>query len=49
MNKLYLSALLVFPLLMSCTTEPDEEEVWDAAKVCPETVDGAESELRCGK
>ena len=37
MNKLYLSALLVFPLLMSCTTEPDDDDSWDAAKVCPET------------
>ena len=24
MNKLYLSALLIFPLLMSCTTESDD-------------------------
>ena len=37
MNKLYLSALLVFPLLISCTTEPDDDDSWDAAKVCPET------------
>lgn len=28
---------LIFPLLTSCTTGSDEDEVWDAAKVCPET------------
>lgn len=38
MNKLYLSALFIFPLLMSCTTDPDDgDDGWDAAKVCPET------------
>jgi Fibrobacter succinogenes major domain (Fib_succ_major). len=31
--------LLIIPLvlLVSCTTEPDDDDSWDAAKVCPET------------
>lgn len=38
MNKLYLFALLIFPLLMSCTTDSDDDDDgWDATKVCPET------------
>ena len=38
MNKFCLSALFIFPLLMSCTTDPDDDDDgWDAAKVCPET------------
>jgi uncharacterized protein (TIGR02145 family) len=30
--------LLIIPLvlLVSCTTEPDDDDSWDAAKVCPE-------------
>ncbi len=37
MNKLYLSALFIFPLLVSCTTDTDDDDGWDATKVCPET------------
>ena len=38
MNKFCLSALFILPLLMSCTTDPDDDDdSWDAAKVCPET------------
>ncbi|MBR6123504.1 hypothetical protein IKQ19_07920 [Candidatus Saccharibacteria bacterium] len=38
MNKyVYLLIVLILVLLSSCTTEPEEVEPWDAAKVCPET------------
>ena len=38
MNKISF-ILLIIPLvlLVSCTTEPDDDDSWDAAKVCPET------------
>ena len=38
MNKIS-TILLIIPLVffVSCTTEPDDDDGWDAAKVCPET------------
>ncbi|WP_295681626.1 FISUMP domain-containing protein [uncultured Fibrobacter sp.] len=34
------ACFLIVPMLafvVSCTTEPDDDDSWDAAKVCPET------------